>query len=388
MPVQSPLLLAAASGPPEFLAPVAALVVAAGLIGYLSLRVRVVPIVGFLVAGVLIGPDALGLVRERAVLDAAGEVGVILLLFTIGIEFSLEKLGRIRRVVLLGGSVQVLGAVGAVTGVLALAGVPWRVGVFTGFLVAVSSTAIVLKLLGDRGQTGSPTGQSALGLLIFQDLAVVVMVLLLPVLGASEGGDAGGRAVLDLARALGTAVLVIVATILVARRVMPRILEAVARVCSPEVFLLTVIALCLGTAYLTALAGVSVSLGAFLAGLVVSESRHSEHALGEILPLQIIFSAVFFLSVGTLLDVRLPGAPAAAGARRRGPGARGQARHHHGRGAGGGDSPAHGRCAGPAAGAGGGVLLRAAAGRRRGGPEPGATSATTACRRSSPRRCC
>ena len=295
----APVLLAAGSAPPAYLTQIVALVCAGALIGYLCARLRIVPIVGFLLAGVLIGPRALGVVDDVEVVDAAAEIGVILLLFTIGVEFSLERLARIRRLVLLGGSLQVFGAVGVVTGVLLLAGVPLGPSVFTGFLVALSSTAIVLKLLGDRGQTSSPTGQAAVGLLVFQDLAVVVMVLLLPVLAGGEGGSAT-----DLARALATAGAVIVVVLVVARRVMPPVLEAVARACSPEVFLLSVIALCLGTAYLTALAGVSVSLGAFLAGLVVSESRHSAHAIGEVLPLQVLFSAAFFLSVGTLLDVR------------------------------------------------------------------------------------
>jgi Kef-type K+ transport system membrane component KefB len=262
-------------------------------------RLRIVPIVGFLLAGVLIGPDALGIVREREIIDAAAEVGVILLLFTIGIEFSIGRLLAIRRLVLLGGSLQVAGAVALTTGVLVLAGVELRAALFTGLLVSLSSTAIVLKLLGDRGSTSSAVGRTSLGLLIFQDLAVVAMVLLLPVLGESGAGGGG-----PLARALLTALAVVVVTLVVARRVLPPVLEAVARACSPEVFLLSVIALCLGTAYLTALAGVSVSLGAFLAGLVVSESRHSAHALGEVLPLQILFSATFFLSIGTLLDVR------------------------------------------------------------------------------------
>ena len=294
------MLLAAGQGPPQFLTQIAALVVAGAVIGYLCARLRVVPIVGFLLAGVLIGPNALGVVREREIIDAAAEIGVILLLFTIGIEFSIGRLMGIRRLVLLGGSLQVAGAVAVTTGVLLLAGVALRPAVFTGLLVSLSSTAIVLKLLGDRGATGSPVGQTGLGLLVFQDLAVVAMVLVLPVLGdGEEGGGAGG-----LVRALATAAAVIALTLVVARRVMPPVLEAVARACSPEVFLLSVIALCLGTAYLTALAGVSVSLGAFLAGLVVSESRHSAHALGEVLPLQILFSATFFLSIGTLLDIR------------------------------------------------------------------------------------
>jgi monovalent cation:H+ antiporter-2, CPA2 family len=292
------ILAASAAGPPAYLQQVVALVGAAALIGYLCARLRVVPIVGFLLAGVLVGPSVLGLVREREVVDAAAEVGVILLLFTIGIEFSIARLMAIRRTVLLGGSLQVGLAVALVTGICAALGVDLRSALFTGLVVSLSSTALVLKLLADRGATGSPAGQAAVGLLVFQDLAVVAMVLLVPVLG----GDGGGA--LELGRALGTALAVVVVTLVVARRVMPKVLEAVARACSPEVFLLSVIALCLGTAYLTAMAGVSVSLGAFLAGLVVSESRHSAHALGEVLPLQIIFSAVFFLSVGTLLDVR------------------------------------------------------------------------------------
>ena len=295
------MLLAAGEGPPAFLTQIAALVVAGAVIGYLCARLRIVPIVGFLLAGVLIGPNALGVVREREIIDAAAELGVILLLFTIGIEFSIGRLmahpaARPARRVAAGP----LRRRRSRRGCWCSPGSSCAPPLFTGLLVSLSSTAIVLKLLGDRGATGSPTGQTSLGLLIFQDLAVVAMVLLLPVLGGGdEGGGAGG-----LVQALLTAAAVIAVTLVVARRVMPPVLEAVARACSPEVFLLSVIALCLGTAYLTALAGVSVSLGAFLAGLVVSESRHSAHALGEVLPLQILFSATFFLSIGTLLDVR------------------------------------------------------------------------------------
>jgi CPA2 family monovalent cation:H+ antiporter-2 len=292
------MLAAASSSAPAYLAPTVALVVAAFLIGYLIVRMRVVPIVGFLVAGVLIGPHALGLVERQEMVEAAAEIGVILLLFTIGIEFSLERLARIRRYVLLGGGLQVTLTVALTLGLLVAFGVGWREGLFTGFLVALSSTAIVLKLLSDAGRTASQVGQVSLSLLVFQDLAVVLMVLLVPVLGA-DGGSPG-----ELGWALAKAAAIIALVLVLARRVMPPALERVARTCSPEVFLLAIIATCLGTAFLTALAGVSVSLGAFLAGLVVSESRHSEHALGEILPLQILFSAAFFVSVGMLLDLR------------------------------------------------------------------------------------
>jgi CPA2 family monovalent cation:H+ antiporter-2 len=236
-------------------------------------------------------------VRDQEIVDATAEIGVILLLFTIGIEFSLEKLARIQRLIFGGGSLQVGLSTIAVMGLLTLFGIDWRAALFTGFLVALSSTAIVLKILGDNGETNSEPGQASLGLLIFQDLAIVVMVMIVPMLGGSGGGS------LDIVWALTKALLIIAAVLLVARRIMPKVLETVAKTCSPELFLLSVIAICFGTAYLTSLAGVSLSLGAFLAGLLVSESRFSQHALGETLPLQILFSATFFVSVGMLLDV-------------------------------------------------------------------------------------
>ncbi len=288
--------LALAGSTPAFFTEVATLLVAGAVIAYVGSRLRLLPIVGFLMAGVLIGPNALGLVRDLELVNAAAEVGVVLLLFTIGIEFSFEKLARIRRLIFGAGGLQVLLATGATTGALALFGVGWRAGVFTGFLVALSSTAIVLKLLGDRGETGAEHGQVALGLLIFQDLAIIPMVLLVPMLGGAGGPPT------EIAWALARAALIIAVVLLAARRVMPPLLDVVARTCSPEIFLLSVVAVCFGTAYLTSLAGVSLSLGAFLAGLLVSESRFSEHALGEILPLQILFSATFFVSVGMLTD--------------------------------------------------------------------------------------
>jgi len=288
-----------AAAVPAFLPEAVALVAAGAAIAYVCFRLGLVPIVGFLLAGVAIGPNGLGLVRDRATVDAAAEAGVILLLFSIGIEFSLEKLARMQRLVFLGGGLQVVLATGATLGLLALLGVPWQAALFTGFLVSLSSTAIVLKLLAERGEAASPPGEVALGLLVFQDLAVIVMVLLVPMLGGMGGGGGAIALALALAKAAGIIALVL----LVARRLMPPLLEMVARTCSPELFLLTVIAVCFGTAWLTSLAGVSLSLGAFLAGLLVSESRFSQHALGEILPLEILFSATFFVSVGMLLDL-------------------------------------------------------------------------------------
>jgi CPA2 family monovalent cation:H+ antiporter-2 len=290
--------LAAAVATPAFLTEVVMLLVAAALIAYLSHRLGLVPIVGFLVTGMVIGPNALALIRNQELVNGAAELGVILLLFTIGIEFSLEKLARIKRLILGGGGLQLAITTGLTTVILMPFGVSWRAALFTGFLVALSSTAIVLKLLAGRRETDSPVGQASVGILIFQDLAIIVLVLLTPILGGARGS------VVDIAVALGKAGVIIVAVLLIARRLMPRVLEDVARTCSQEIFVLTVIAICLGTAALTNLAGVSLSLGAFVAGLMVSESKFSSHALAEILPLQVLFSATFFVSVGMLLDLR------------------------------------------------------------------------------------
>jgi CPA2 family monovalent cation:H+ antiporter-2 len=285
-----------AGGAPAFLTEVAALLVAAAIAAYVASRLGQVPIVGFLIAGVVIGPSALGFVESVETVNAAAELGVILLLFTIGIEFSLDRLWAIRRLVVVGGGVQVGLAIAVTVGVGLLKGAEVPDAVFTGMLVALSSTAIVLKLLGDRGETDSRIGRVQLGLLIFQDLAIVAFVLVVPMLS----GDGGGA--LDITVALGRAILVVAAVLFGARRVMPRLLEVVARSCSQEVFLLVVVAICIGTAYVTGLLIGSVTLGAFLAGLLVGESAFDLQALGEVVPLQALFSAVFFMSVGMLLD--------------------------------------------------------------------------------------
>jgi monovalent cation:H+ antiporter-2, CPA2 family len=293
----------AAGETPAFFTELAILMISSSLIAFIGFRIGLIPILGFLLAGVLIGPNALGLVQNPELIDAAAEVGVILLLFTIGIEFSLETLRRISRLIFIGGGLQVGLTILLTMLILLIFGVDWRTGVYTGFLVSLSSTAIVMKLLADRNATSGEPGQTALGILIFQDLAVVVMVLLVPLLGSQTASAESGNSLLQLLWALTKAGGIIVLVLVLARRVMPRILEAVARTCSPEIFLLAIVGICFGTAYLTSLAGVSLSLGAFLAGLLVSESRFGQQAFSEILPLQILFSAAFFVSVGLLLDL-------------------------------------------------------------------------------------
>ncbi|WP_022835744.1 monovalent cation:proton antiporter family protein [Salisaeta longa] len=290
-----PLVAAGVTLP--FLDDVVLLLVLGIAIAYVCVRFHVMPIVGFLLTGVVIGPSVLGLVNDPALVQNLAEVGVILLLFTIGLEFSLEKLARIRRLVLGAGSLQVGATLLIVAGACRWWGVGWPEALFTGGLVALSSTALVLGILAARKETETAAGQGALGVLIFQDLAVVAFVLVVPLLGG-EGGHP-----LDLAWALGKAAALIASVLVAARSVVPWLLERVARTRSHELFLMTIVALCFGTAWLSSLADVSLALGAFLAGLAVSESPYSAQALSEVVPLQILFNAAFFVSVGMLMDV-------------------------------------------------------------------------------------
>ena len=284
--------------PLSFLPEVVGLLLSCLVIIYLCQRLSLVPIVGFLLTGVLVGPNALGLVRDVQLVNTLAEVGVMLLLFTIGMELSLDEVARLTRVILVGGGLQT-GVTLILTVLLLLPfGVSWQAGLFTGFLLALSSDVLVLKILSDRGETASPAGHATLGVLVFQDLAAVVMILALPFL-AGQGGSP-----LAIVIALAKAVATIAGVLIFAGRLIPKVLEIVARTCLPELFLLTVTAICFGTAYLTSLAGLDLSLGEFLAGLVISGSRLKDMAFGEMLPLRTMFSAAFFVSLGMLLNPR------------------------------------------------------------------------------------
>jgi monovalent cation:H+ antiporter-2, CPA2 family len=282
---------------PPLVGELAIVIISAALIAYVCTRIKLVPIVGFIVAGALVGPNAGGLVDDLELVEQAAEVGVIFLLFGIGLELSAGELRRMGKLMLGGGALQVVGTVGLVTvGCLAF-GVDWRSAVFTGCLISLSSTAIVLKMLSERGETNTPVGQVGVAFLIFQDIAVVIMVLLVPMLGS---GDA------DLGSLLGALLrsAVVVGFIVVATQlIVPRALDKVATFSSDEVFLLTIAGFALVVAYVASLLGLTDSLGAFIAGLVISSSRHRERAIRYSAPFQMLFSAIFFVSIGMLLDV-------------------------------------------------------------------------------------
>ena len=260
-------------------------------------RLRVPPLVGFLVTGVLVGPHALGWVRSVHEVEVLAEVGVALLLFAIGIEFSLERMRRIQRLVFLGGGLQVAVTTALTAAAAVWLGVAWRSAMLLGMLMALSSTAIVLRLLADRAELHTPHGNTSLGVLIFQDLCVVPMMLAVPFLAGTAGGASALWSV-----GIRT-LLVFLGVILGAKYVVPFLLAQAVRTRSRELFLLTVIALCLGAAWATSQAGLSLALGAFIAGLVISESKYSVQALGEIVPFRDALTCLFFVSIGMLLDL-------------------------------------------------------------------------------------
>lgn len=261
-------------------------------------RVRLPALPGFIVAGVLLGPNALGLVSDVHQVEGLAEVGVILLLFTVGIEFSLSRLREMGRQILAGGGTQVALTVALSCFVAIALGLRWQVAVLLGFLIALSSTAIVLKGLTDQGEIDAPHGRLATGMLIFQDLCVVPMMLVLPFLSGQAASGAAG-----LLLALGKAVLVVIGVLVLARTVVPRALAVILRTRSRELFLIAVILVGTLTALGTAAAGASLALGAFLAGLVISESDYGHQAMAELLPFRDVFISLFFVAVGMLVQI-------------------------------------------------------------------------------------
>ncbi|MBC8400414.1 MAG: cation:proton antiporter [Candidatus Marinimicrobia bacterium] len=261
-------------------------------------RLGVPAVVGFLLTGILVGPYGFGLVKAIHEVEILAEIGIVLLLFTIGIEFSLERLLQIRKSVLMGGSLQVLLTFLATFFITRWFGQANAEAIFIGFLVVLSSTAIVLKLFQERAEIDSPHGRTTLGILIFQDIIIVPMILITPLL-AGETGDLGDSIFVLLAKGIGIILLVMVST----KWIVPKVLYQIARTRNQEVFLLSVVVICFSVAWLTSKAGLSLALGAFLAGLIISESEYSHQALGNILPFRDVFTSFFFVSIGMLLDV-------------------------------------------------------------------------------------
>ena len=282
-------------------APLAELVVtyaiALALILVLS-RIRIPPIVSFIVAGAVAGPAGIGIVKTQDDVEMLAEMGIVLLLFTVGLEFSLTEIRRIWRKVLIGGTLQVaLTALVILVLVVAFFGSvsTWRLGLFAGLFVALSSTAIVLQELGTLNQLDSPHGRLVVGVMLFQDLCIVGLLLLVPILSGMTPLSAVPGVLAKAAAAIGVVAVV-------SKFVLPILFRLVGRSGRREAFPLAVILASIGTAWASSLLGISMALGAFLGGLVLAESEYSHQAYAEIRPLRDILAGLFFISLGMLVD--------------------------------------------------------------------------------------
>jgi len=263
-------------------------------------KLRLPTIVGFLLAGVIIGPNGLQLITSLSQVETLAEIGVVLLLFSIGLEFSFETIVSVQRRVIWAGLLQVGLTILLVLALTRFFGLSIEIGIFYGFLLSLSSTAIVLRIYNDRREINSIQGRLASGVLLFQDLCTVPMMLLLPVLGQSGQGS-----LVSIVWAVAKALFALVLIVWAARRFLPRLLHQVALLRNREIFILFIVLICLGTAWLASESGLSLALGALIAGLVISESELSHQIIADVLPFRDCFSGIFFISIGMLLNLDL-----------------------------------------------------------------------------------
>lgn len=272
--------------------------VAAAIGAAASVRLGLSPIVGYIVAGIAIGPFTPGFVGDLEVVGSLADIGVIFLMFAIGGQISLRDLREVGRVAIVGGTVQVLATIGVGVGVGVALGWSPLEALFFGAVISNSSSTVLTKVLGERGELDTEHGHVSLAWSTVQDLGTIVLIVVLTAL-AGAGATAG-----DVAIAIGKAVLFLVIVLPVGSRVVPRLFEFLASFRRREIFILGVVALALATAYAGSLFGISLALGAFLAGVLVSESDLSHQVVGETLPFRDLFAGLFFVSVGMLVDPR------------------------------------------------------------------------------------
>ena len=264
----------------------------------LAHRLSAPPLVGFLIAGVVVGPHGFGFIDSPEEIETLSELGVALLLFAVGLELSLSHVRQWARSVFVGGSLQVGGTLGGVATLALALGVPFPNAVFYGALAAMSSTAIVTKTYGDRAELDTPHGRSVISILLFQDLCILPLMLLLPLL-ADLGETQMVIAGLQLARGLGIMAALVIGGVFVVKRTLDQVVVFRDR----ELFTLCIGFFGLGAALVTSAAGFSIAIGAFIAGLIISESEYGLQALSDVLPFRALFSGIFFTSIGMLLDV-------------------------------------------------------------------------------------
>lgn len=261
-------------------------------------RIKVPTVVGYLLTGMIAGPYMLSLVNARHEIELMAQIGIVLLLFTIGMEFSLQHLLKIRRIVFLGGFIQVMFTAGAFFIVSHFYGMSWKAGLFIGFLAALSSSALVLKLLQERSELTSNYGRTVLGILIFQDLLLIPLLLLGNLLADNSLNIPKELIILTLK------VIFIIGLLYTGNKwLLPKLLHLIAMTKNQELFMMSIFLICFSIALLTSKMGLSLAFGAFLAGLMISESEYSHNVFGNFLPIKDVFTSFFFVSIGMLLDI-------------------------------------------------------------------------------------
>ncbi len=282
----------------DFLYEAVSVLAAAVVVVLISARLRIPPVVGFLLSGILIGPSGLALVAETEEVEVFAEIGVVLLLFVIGLQLNPAEMRDLGRSFLIGGTLQWLLTTGLTMGIVIGFGLPLPNALFIGFVVSLSSTAVVLKEYQERRETTTPQGRVVLGVLLFQDLLIVPMIALTPVLAGSIEASASG-----LALRFGGGLAAVTLVFFLGRALMPRLARVVAGTRIRELFVLGALTTCLAMAWFTARLEFSLALGAFLAGLLVAETEYSHQVIADIGPFRDLFASIFFVSIGMLVDL-------------------------------------------------------------------------------------
>jgi CPA2 family monovalent cation:H+ antiporter-2 len=278
---------------------------AAVVLGFITEKLRLSPIVGYLLAGIVVGPFTPGIVVNHQIASESAEIGVVLLMFGVGIHFHLKDLFAVRYIALPGALAQILVATGLGALATHLLGWTWGAGLVFGMAISVASTVVLTRILIDNNALSTPEGHLAIGWLIVEDVFTVVVLVLLPAFAGGSENGAGQNVWVGLTTALLKLGALVILTFVVGRKLIPVVLGAVARTGSRELFTLSVLVIALGIAVTASeFFGASMPLGAFLAGMIVGQSEYGAQAASDALPMRDAFAALFFVSVGMLLDPR------------------------------------------------------------------------------------
>jgi len=268
------------------------------VVNYLFTKIKIPTIIGYLLTGIVVGPYFFGIIRSPHDIEFMAEIGIILLMFTIGLEFSLNHLIKIRKIVFFGGFIQLLVTAGITMLAAQMYDMSWQSALFIGFLTALSSTALVLKILQERGELTPNFGRTFVGFLVFQDIILIPLILLTPMLGGRTS-NIGMELFVLAVKSVGIISMVLIGN----RWIMPKVLHLIALTKNKELFLMSILLICLAVALLTFELGMSLAFGAFLGGLMISRSEYSQDAFSHLLPFKDTFTSFFFVSIGMLLDM-------------------------------------------------------------------------------------